>query len=63
MNALDAADNALTVQPTGGTAVNALRQGVVERIVHTLLQPQVSVIALLNLVNTVVTKRRGVITI
>ena len=63
MNTLDTAHNALTAEPTGWIAIHALSHRIVERVIHTLLQPKTSAIPFLYFINTVITKGRCIIAI
>ena len=60
MDALDAAHDTLRIQPSCRRTVYGLCHGVVERVVHALLQPEPSTMAFLNLVDTVVAQRRRI---
>ena len=63
MDALYATRDTLRIQPASRTAVYRLRHRVVERVVHTLLQPELSAVTFLNLVDTVVAQRGGVLVV
>ena len=63
MKMLDTTLDALTGKPATRCTIDLLRDWVVERIVHALLQPQATTIGLLYLVDTIITKRRGILII
>ena len=57
MNAFNASDDSLLVQPACRRTIHLFRHGVIHGVVHTLFQPEPSAIALLYLVHTIVPQR------